>query len=188
MNPRQLLAELQARGIRLTVAGDRAPIDAPRGALTPALRTALVAKKADIVARLVDSVDADKTTPSDSASEGFVDGSGQFDPQYSIWFTADATERDKAVSRAVAALKQCPTLTPCRVWVGGRDDVPRGWSVHGWLRYCELRAARCDARHHREAAEWRERALQLRAGRAGTEFDRRAGKVDNADGTRYVHR
>lgn len=47
-----LLAELAARGVIVTVAGDRLKIDAPSGAITPALRLALTETKEALLAHL----------------------------------------------------------------------------------------------------------------------------------------
>ena len=52
MTPSQLLADLQTRGIRVTVAGERLRVDAPRGALTADLRAKLTANKSQILAQL----------------------------------------------------------------------------------------------------------------------------------------
>ena len=52
MNADQLLGELRARGVVLEAAGDRLRVDAPRGAITPELREALTAHKAEVLALL----------------------------------------------------------------------------------------------------------------------------------------
>jgi tubulysin polyketide synthase-like protein len=49
MTASTLLADLRARGIKLSVSGERLNVDAPRGAVTPDLRTALVEHKADLI-------------------------------------------------------------------------------------------------------------------------------------------
>lgn len=48
MTPQELLAELEQRGVKLTVAGDKLRYDAPAGALTPELKEALRQHKAEI--------------------------------------------------------------------------------------------------------------------------------------------
>jgi hypothetical protein len=50
--PIELLAECEARGIRLTLAGDRLEIDAPQVALTPDLLDRLKAHKAELLAAI----------------------------------------------------------------------------------------------------------------------------------------
>src|SRR5919197_4011240 len=45
----ELLAELQGRGVRLEAIGGRLRYDAPKGALTPELRRAMAAHKAEIL-------------------------------------------------------------------------------------------------------------------------------------------
>lgn len=47
-----LIEEASRRGVRLTVAGERLRVEAPAGTLTPELRAALAAHKADILRRL----------------------------------------------------------------------------------------------------------------------------------------
>lgn len=47
-----LLADLTARGVLLTVDGDKLKVDAPAGALTPVLRAALSERKAELLAYL----------------------------------------------------------------------------------------------------------------------------------------
>jgi hypothetical protein len=48
----ELLNDLQARDVRLGVRGDRLAYDAPAGAMTPYVRTILVARKAEVLAVL----------------------------------------------------------------------------------------------------------------------------------------
>jgi hypothetical protein len=52
MSTAQLLAGLQARGVRLRAEGGRLKVEAPKGALTPADRQALAERKADLLAAL----------------------------------------------------------------------------------------------------------------------------------------
>jgi len=49
MNASTLLADLCRRGIRLSVSGERLSVDAPKGAVTSDLRTALVEHKAALI-------------------------------------------------------------------------------------------------------------------------------------------
>ncbi len=52
MSADELLIELKARGVSLEVDGDRLRVDAPKGAVTPELREALAAHKAEVLALL----------------------------------------------------------------------------------------------------------------------------------------
>ena len=52
MTAADLLRELEGAGVRLQADGDKLRVRAPRGALTPVLRTALQARKVEIVAAL----------------------------------------------------------------------------------------------------------------------------------------
>ena len=54
---RALLSRLQVLGIRLSLAGEDLRVDAPKGALTLALREALVASKEAIKTHLRSSAD-----------------------------------------------------------------------------------------------------------------------------------
>ena len=49
MTSKELLAELQNRGVALEAVGGRLRYDAPKGALTPALRRAMAAHKAELL-------------------------------------------------------------------------------------------------------------------------------------------
>src|SRR6185503_7888504 len=49
MSPRELLVELREKGVEVKANGDRLVIDAPRGAITPDLRDALSANKAELL-------------------------------------------------------------------------------------------------------------------------------------------
>lgn len=52
MTPQALIAELEARGVRLTAEGARLHSDAPKGALTPELREAIKAHRVELIAAL----------------------------------------------------------------------------------------------------------------------------------------
>jgi hypothetical protein len=52
MNAAELIIELETRGVQIEVTGDRLRVDAPKGAITPELREALVACKAEVLAIL----------------------------------------------------------------------------------------------------------------------------------------
>ena len=58
MNATTLLTDLRNRGIRLSVAGERLSVDAPKGAMTADLRAALVEHKAGLL-RLLNAQDAE---------------------------------------------------------------------------------------------------------------------------------
>ena len=58
MNATTLLTDLIDRGIRLSVSGERLNIDAPKGAVTPDLRAALVEHKTSLL-RLLNAQDAE---------------------------------------------------------------------------------------------------------------------------------
>ena len=49
MTPRELLVQLREKGVEIKSNGDRLLIDAPKGAITPDLRDALAANKAEIL-------------------------------------------------------------------------------------------------------------------------------------------
>src|SRR5215210_2779972 len=49
MSARELLVQLREKGVEVKANGDRLVIDAPRGAITPDLRDALSANKAEIL-------------------------------------------------------------------------------------------------------------------------------------------
>jgi len=57
MNAAELIIELEARGVLIESAGDRLRVDAPKGAITPELREALAACKAEVLAILNTSED-----------------------------------------------------------------------------------------------------------------------------------
>lgn len=61
MNAAELLSELERRGVALEAAGDRLRFDAPRGALTPELRTAMAEHKAELLGLLDRRVHAGTT-------------------------------------------------------------------------------------------------------------------------------
>jgi TubC N-terminal docking domain len=52
MNAAELIIELEARGVMIESAGDRLRVDAPKGVITPELREALAACKAEVLAIL----------------------------------------------------------------------------------------------------------------------------------------
>ena len=52
MTAAELITELEARGVLIEVTGDRLRVDAPKGAITPELRAALTARKAEVLAIL----------------------------------------------------------------------------------------------------------------------------------------
>ena len=72
MTAAALLDELQARGAVLTVNGDRIQVEAPRAAITPELRAALVEHKPDIL-RLLRSP-PQRAVPTDQPRFRFTDG------------------------------------------------------------------------------------------------------------------
>jgi hypothetical protein len=49
MTPRELLVQLREKGVEIKSNGDRLVIDAPKGAITPDLRDALAANKAELL-------------------------------------------------------------------------------------------------------------------------------------------
>src|SRR5215510_3765263 len=49
MTPRELLVQLREKGVELKSNGDRLVIDAPKGAITPDMRDALAANKAELL-------------------------------------------------------------------------------------------------------------------------------------------
>lgn len=52
MTAAALLADLQARGVRVAVKGGRLQVEAPKGAVDPAVRAALAEHKAELLAAL----------------------------------------------------------------------------------------------------------------------------------------
>jgi hypothetical protein len=54
MNASTLLADLHRRGIKLSVSGERLSIDAPKGSVTPDLRSALTEHKPDLIRLLTE--------------------------------------------------------------------------------------------------------------------------------------
>ena len=52
MTARELLTELKQKGVDIKANGDRLVIDAPKGAITPELRTSLAQHKSDLLALL----------------------------------------------------------------------------------------------------------------------------------------
>lgn len=55
MTPSELLSDLRTRGVILRAQGDRLHVEAPRGVITPALRTALASHKAELLALVSNS-------------------------------------------------------------------------------------------------------------------------------------
>src|SRR6185295_1994005 len=49
MTARELIAQLQGKGVELKSSGDRLVIDAPKGAITPEVRSALAEHKAELL-------------------------------------------------------------------------------------------------------------------------------------------
>src|SRR6478672_9344259 len=49
MSPRELLVQLREKGVEIKSNGDRLVIDAPKGAITPDVRDALAANKAELL-------------------------------------------------------------------------------------------------------------------------------------------
>ena len=49
MTPRELLVQLREKGVEIKSNGDRLVIDAPKGAITPDVRDALAANKAELL-------------------------------------------------------------------------------------------------------------------------------------------
>src|SRR6476659_5767811 len=49
MSPRELLVQLREKGVEIKSNGDRLLIDAPKGAITPDVRDALAANKAELL-------------------------------------------------------------------------------------------------------------------------------------------
>jgi TubC N-terminal docking domain len=58
MNAIELLTELEARGVLIEAAGGRLRVDASKGAITPELREALAACKAEVLVSLGMTQDA----------------------------------------------------------------------------------------------------------------------------------
>ena len=52
MTAHELIAQLQEKGVELKSSGDRLVIDAPKGTITPEIRSALAEHKADLLAIL----------------------------------------------------------------------------------------------------------------------------------------
>ena len=52
MNPAKLIEELLSRGVLIEAEGERLRLDAPKGALTPELRSVLADRKLEIIALL----------------------------------------------------------------------------------------------------------------------------------------
>src|SRR5215510_9733069 len=64
MTPRELLVQLREKGVELKSNGDRLIIDAPKGAITPDLRDALAANKAELLKILNAPFPVEKPTAS----------------------------------------------------------------------------------------------------------------------------
>jgi hypothetical protein len=73
MTGRALVADLRARDVRLTVAGDRVHVDAPRGVLTAADRAALRRHKAQVL-RVLGAETARPTSAAGDWADGVSDG------------------------------------------------------------------------------------------------------------------
>jgi len=69
VTPAALVADLEARGVRLTAVGERLRVDAPRGTLTVADREALVRHKPAILAELCAEASRATTTAAPAAGE-----------------------------------------------------------------------------------------------------------------------
>jgi hypothetical protein len=63
MSPRELLVQLREKGVEIKSNGDRLLIDAPKGAITPDLRDALAANKAELLRILNTPAPGDKLSP-----------------------------------------------------------------------------------------------------------------------------
>ena len=74
MTPAALMADLEARGVRLMAVGQTLRVDAPRGVLTTADREALLAHKAAVLAAL--RAEASRaSTPTPAPARGRSEGS-----------------------------------------------------------------------------------------------------------------
>jgi len=74
VTPAALMADLEARGVRLAAMGERLRVDAPRGALTATDRDALVRYKPALLAALRAEAWGTVTAADDSWSDGVRDG------------------------------------------------------------------------------------------------------------------
>src|SRR5215470_295158 len=63
MSPRELLVQLREKGVEVRSNGDRLIIDAPKGAITPDLRDALAANKAELLRILNTPPPGEKSAP-----------------------------------------------------------------------------------------------------------------------------
>src|SRR5689334_20545130 len=63
MSPRELLVQLREKGVEIKSNGDRLIIDAPKGAITPDLRDALAANKAELLKILNAPLPVEKPSP-----------------------------------------------------------------------------------------------------------------------------
>ena len=62
MSARELLLQLREKGVEVKANGDRLVIDAPRGAITPDLRDALSANKAELL-QILTAPPIERTAP-----------------------------------------------------------------------------------------------------------------------------
>lgn len=74
MTPAALIADLEARGVRLTAVGPRLRVDAPRGVLTAADRQALVQQKPAVLAALRAEGSRASTATDENWGDGVPDG------------------------------------------------------------------------------------------------------------------
>src|SRR5262249_5029884 len=63
MSPRELLVQLREKGVEIKSNGDRLVIDAPKGAITPDMRDALAANKAELLKILNAPPPVEKPSP-----------------------------------------------------------------------------------------------------------------------------
>lgn len=111
-----LLADLKARGVYLEAAGDKLRVNAPKGFLTPQVRAVLLARKAELLARLGGAV----IRPAGGSE------------------TLAARVRGQQDTAQVAAAKaeicwHCRGQKDCRCALCGRHDRQRRWVAgHCW--------------------------------------------------------
>jgi hypothetical protein len=74
VRPATLIADLEARGVRLAVLGQTLRVDAPKGILTPADREALAQHKPAVLAALRAGASRATTATDDSWADGMPDG------------------------------------------------------------------------------------------------------------------
>jgi hypothetical protein len=146
MTPGALLAECQRRGVVLTAEGDRLAYRAPRRALTPELRAALVEHKAGLLALLQAEADPDVALVRDVFGPGVrVVATGE----PAVWPPAPLATVDLSTERDPLVLLAATTGWPCVPLRRGLTVLGTDWA---WARFAATASPvdRADARHYLE--------------------------------------